>query len=593
MVAKDELEVSTPRTGIWLVSVVVVALGGGFLAGWVHRHGVLEREAAAALALARATADEEKRAARVIEVETVLARALDDAFAWRLRRRHDSFLGRALARAAGVGDASDPAQHGDEVLNEAVERLEARVAGLPPLPALAGALDDWIALEHAQLHADGARKLTALANAVDPDPRRVEVRALLGRASAGRLRELADAADLRRDPAPTLALLVKALASVGLADVAVRFGGRAVAEHSDHYELRIACADLLAERGPAQRAAARREYVAALALRPASARAWTHLGWLLAARSEDSDAALATLEAATRRVLFQAAPIYVRGLALARASHESEAKLVLLQALASDPRCAPAQAALGDLLIERDAYDPRPIAIPRDLAPTDERGWRYQLERSKEACEQSLRLFDTPEGRGGLAAVLRAQGDVAGAVALFEEGVRCHPDDATLRGQFAAVLLTAGRRSNALAQWREAIRLDEWNAAAADAYARELANGADPRLRRPGQAIEHAQRACEVDPEDAAPHRTLGIALYRSGDFGRCILELELASRIAREGSALDFCFLAMAKQQLGESDAAREYFRQAESLGDAPDPEFVRTRDEAAELLGLMRSGK
>jgi len=189
--------------------------------------------------------------------------------------------------------------------------------------------------------------------------------------------------------------------------------------------------------------------------------------------------------------------------------------------------------------------------------------------------------------------VLRAQGDVAGAVALLEEGVRRHPDDATLRGQFAAVLLAAGRRGDALAQWREAIRLDEWNAAAADAYARELANGADPRLRRPGQAIEHAQRACEVDPEDAAPHRTLGIALYRSGDFGRCILELELASRIAREGSALDFCFLAMAKQQLGESDAAREYFRQAESLGDAPDPEFVRTRDEAAELLGLMRSGK
>jgi tetratricopeptide (TPR) repeat protein len=593
MVAKDALEVSPPRTGIWLVGLVVVALGGGFLAGWVHRHGVLEHEAAAALARARAAADEEKRAARVVEVETVLARALDDAFAWRLRRRHDSFLGRALARAAGVDDASDPAQRGDEVLDEAVERLAARVAGLPPLPALAGALDDWIALEHARLHADGARKLTALANAVDPDPRRLELRALLGRASAGRLRELADAADVRRDPAPTLALLVKALAAVGLADVAVRFGARASAEHPDDYPLRIGLADLLAERGPAQRAAAHTEYVAALALRPASARAWTHLGWLLAARSEDSDAALATLEAATRRVPYQAAAIYVRGLALARASHESEAYMVLLQALAADPRCAPAQAALGELLIGRDAYDPRPIATPRDLPPMDEQGWRDQLERSKEACEQSLRLFDTPEGRGGLAAVLRAQGDVAGAIALLEEGVLRHPDDSTLRGQFAAVLLAAGRRGDALAQWREAIRLDEWNAAAADACARELANGADPRLRRPGQAVEHAQRACEVDPEDAAPHRTLGIALYRSGEFGRCILELELASRIAREGAALDLCFLAMAKQQLGESDTAREYFRQAESLGDVPDPEYERTRDEAAELLGLMRSGK
>jgi hypothetical protein len=48
-----------------------------------------------------------------------------------------------------------------------------------------------------------------------------------------------------------------------------------------------------------------------------------------------------------------------------------------------------------------------------------------------------------------------------------------------------------------------------------------------------------------------------------------------------------------MAKQQLGEADAAREYFRQAEALGEAPDAEYERTRDEAAELLGLMRSGK
>jgi tetratricopeptide (TPR) repeat protein len=596
-----DLDAAPSRTGVWLVGVVVVALGGGFLAGWVRRHGDLEREAAAARVRADEAAEAERRVARAAEIESKLAPALDDAWAWKLRRRHDSWIARALARAAGVDDAADPARRDDEVLNEAVERLEERVAGLATLPALAAALDDWACMEHSLLHADGARKLSALALAIDPDPRRAELRDLLTASSAGRLRELVDAADVRRDPAPTLALLMKTLAVTGLADLAVRVGERAVEQRPDDFPLRIALADLLSERGPARRADARRHYHAALALRPSSARTWAHLGWLLSDRPEDDAAAVALTEVATRRVPFDAATLYVRGVALARARHDGEARMVFAQALAADPRCAPAQAALGDAFIGRDVLDPiwtaPPFTWKEDAnggsGRREEQAWRDQLDLAKEAYEQSLRLFDTPEGRDGLAAVLWAQGDDAGAAALLEEAVRRHPADSALRGHLATTLLWSGRRPDALAQWREAVRLDEWNAAPRIEYARQLANGEDVRLRRPGQAVEHARRAAEVDPEEAEAHRTLGIALYRVGEWGACILEIEAAMRIDRRESVLDDCFLAMAKQQLGDGGAARELLAQADAQDAPRGGEEERARAEAGELLGLPRSGR
>ena len=68
---------------------------------------------------------------------------------------------------------------------------------------------------------------------------------------------------------------------------------------------------------------------------------------------------------------------------------------------------------------------------------------------------------------------------------------------------------------------------------------------------------------------------------------------IEAAIRIDRRESVLDDCFLAMAKQQLGDGGAARELLAQADAQDAPRGGEEERARAEAGELLGLPRSGR
>ena len=596
-------DLSPPHAGVWLVGSVVVALGGGFLAGWIHRHGLLEREAV----LERNRGDDlqsrQQRAERWIAAQAC-ARALDDAWAWRLRRRHPALVTRALCRAAGVADAADPTRSKSEVLREAVEAMRARVAELPPVPELAAELDDWVLLEREQRDVDAAAPLQELARQIDPDPRRTELRALATVSNGGRLRELAAAPPAKDDSAATLALLMKALAGAGLPDVATRLGERSVADHPDDYSLRILLADLLFDQGLPAAERARLHYEAALALRPDSSRAAAHLGWLLADQAGEGSDAVALLEVATRRHATDAALSCIRGFALARSRHFAEARQHFQRALDLDPRCALAQAGIGDTFIGRGDNQDLEIKPPpfdfgssENSSPPDparsEQAWSALLDQARSAYEQSLRLFDTAEGRDGLASVLWTQGEIEQASNELDEAVRRHPDDAILRGHLGGSYLARGRSLEALQQFREAVRLDEWDAGAQNDYAWELANGAEARLRRPGQALEHARRACELDGGNSWYRNTLGVACFRVGDFEQAVVELTAACDLPRGGGPLDHYFLAMAYHELGDPAAAREHYALAVEKSDPADREVERAREEAFTLLGLERSDR
>jgi Tfp pilus assembly protein PilF len=597
-------EQSSTHASVWLIGSVVVALGGGFLAGWIHRHGVLEREATRERARQTEVADQERRDARIAAARSC-ASALDDAWAWKLRRRHAPLLTRALARAAGVADASDPTRTKGEVVKEAVERLHELVAGLPPLPELAAELDDWALLEREQRDVDAAAPLLELARALDPEARRTELRGLFAASNGGRLRELAAAPTAPGDPPATLALLLKALAGAGLSDVAIRLGERGVATHPDDYSLRILLADLEFERGPPAAATARGHYEVALALRPTAGRAWAHLGWLLADQAGDPNAAATLMEVATRRIPNEpvaAALLYVHGVTSARARHFAEARQTFAHALDLDPRCALARAGIGDTFIDRGEYQDLVIAPPStevedSTTPPDparsEQAWSSLLDQAREAYEESLRLFDTAEARDGLAAVHWTQGDLQLAGEELDEAVRRHPDDATLRSHLAASLMQRGASSEAMAQLREAVRLDEWNAGAQNDYAWELANSGDLHVRRPGQALEHARRACELESGNAWYRNTLGVALYRTGDYEQCVAELTAASELPRGGGPFDHYFLAMALHQLGDEAAARDHYSQGVQQTNEGDAELERARTEAFTVLGLERGDK
>jgi tetratricopeptide (TPR) repeat protein len=115
-----------------------------------------------------------------------------------------------------------------------------------------------------------------------------------------------------------------------------------------------------------------------------------------------------------------------------------------------------------------------------------------------------------------------------------------------------------------------------------------LATHPDPRRRDPGRAVALARRAVELDPDEGDYWNTLGVAQYRAGDWNGAIAALEKSVALQGYNSYVGF-FLAMARWQRGERDAARRLYDQTvEWMKTAKpnDKELRRFRAEAAVLL-------
>jgi tetratricopeptide (TPR) repeat protein len=117
-----------------------------------------------------------------------------------------------------------------------------------------------------------------------------------------------------------------------------------------------------------------------------------------------------------------------------------------------------------------------------------------------------------------------------------------------------------------------------------------LATFADPALRNSASAVQLAQKAAELRPQDWMIRNTLGVARYRAGDFKGAVEELEKSVQLGNGGHSADFFFLAMAQQRLGDAKAAREWYEKGVKWMDQNAPqneELRRFRAEAEELLG------
>jgi tetratricopeptide (TPR) repeat protein len=89
------------------------------------------------------------------------------------------------------------------------------------------------------------------------------------------------------------------------------------------------------------------------------------------------------------------------------------------------------------------------------------------------------------------------------------------------------------------------------------------------------QALRWAEAAVSHEPKNLAFVNTLGVLQYRNGLYREAIANLmrsHEANRISETGpEPLDLSFLAMAHHALGETEKAREYFRQLTSLCEQP----------------------
>ncbi len=119
----------------------------------------------------------------------------------------------------------------------------------------------------------------------------------------------------------------------------------------------------------------------------------------------------------------------------------------------------------------------------------------------------------------------------------------------------------------------------------------KMATFADARLRNPRRAVELAQKAVELAPQDRNIANTMGIAQYYSGNWRESLAWLEKSSRLSSGGDSFDWFFQAMAHYQLGDKDEAGKWYDKSVEWMEKNQPsdeDLVRFRAEAEQLLGI-----
>jgi WD40 repeat protein/tetratricopeptide (TPR) repeat protein len=185
------------------------------------------------------------------------------------------------------------------------------------------------------------------------------------------------------------------------------------------------------------------------------------------------------------------------------------------------------------------------------------------------------------------------------AIASYREAIRLKPEHGEAHLRMGVALRRLGRYPEAIAAYEEAVRLNPQSASECNYLAWLLASCPKPELRDPKRAVELARRATELAPENLAYWNTLGVALYRTGDWSGTIAALEKSQELDHKGFALghNALFLAMSHWQLGDWEMAYAWYeegvdfadRNKEALAkDERGEEIVRFRAEAAELMGI-----
>ena len=158
--------------------------------------------------------------------------------------------------------------------------------------------------------------------------------------------------------------------------------------------------------------------------------------------------------------------------------------------------------------------------------------------------------------------------------------------------KLVSLLWELGRQSEAAEPYRKALELDPENHVINNDRAWFLATSPEPGLWDAALAVQLAKKAVKARPKTGSYRNTLGVALYRNGDYKAAVAELETAISLHEGGSSFDWFFLAMAHWRLGERDEARTWFDRAVQWMEKYQPhddELRRFRAEAEAMLADM----
>src|SRR5262249_39401002 len=147
----------------------------------------------------------------------------------------------------------------------------------------------------------------------------------------------------------------------------------------------------------------------------------------------------------------------------------------------------------------------------------------------------------------------------------------------------------AGRFDEAIAESEKAIAFSGDRADASNLLAWILATCPDASRRDARRAVELARDAVALAPKRGEYSNTLGVALYRAGNWNGAIMALNQS--VALQGpNSWDGFFLAMARWKSGDHTEARRSFDEAVRwmAKNKPNDDLRRFRAEAAELLEI-----
>jgi len=482
-----------------------------------HLHAGIEAEAAAA-----------ERAASRARAETELLAFLDEI-------------------AMNRGDRLDHART-DAEYAKALPDLAA-LAACDRKAELAAHLDLWTWLRREYVQDRDWRPLDAAARKLDPDPLRNRIRTAAAAEEVIALRTLAAEIDVASTNVRSLDLLGVVLDEAGDADAAAALLRRVFHHHPGDFWIHFH----LAHCSPPEESAA--HCIAAIALRPASAVAYSDLGIALRKTGELDDAIAAGRES-IRLDPSNARAHNNLGVALYDQGDDDGALESYREALRLDPGLAMTHANLGTLL------------------------WRkHDFEAAIEAFEISLRLDSESRSAAnthvGLGAALMSAGRLEDALVTLAEAVRLDPKSANAHLHLGIALRGNARIEEAEKSLREALRLDP------DSSNGHFQLGLIHQTRgERDEAIAAFRLAARLDPSNTIAHVALGAALHRKGRLDEAISEIRKVVRLVPDQPwpRNNLGTLLMRK---GNVKAAREQYREAIRI----DPEYALAHMNLGEL--------
>jgi tetratricopeptide (TPR) repeat protein len=280
---------------------------------------------------------------------------------------------------------------------------------------------------------------------------------------------------------------------------------------------------------------------------------------------------------------------FVKGTALLDLGDPARAEPSLREAVRLQPTNVPALINLAQILVDAEpkeavgflndaleVYRADPRSVPRMAGPL------IYLWRGK-----ALTCAGDPDG---------ALESLGRALELYEAAPEvcppiCGPLIHAFRGD---ALATQGEYEDATAAWNRSIGLGLEDPNLYNQVAWQLATAAVADVRDPARAVELARKAVALASREKSFRNTLGIALYRTGEWAEALAELKQSMELGSGGDAFDWYFVAMAHGKLGHPPAvARSFYDKAVAWMEEQRPddeELKRFRSEAEAVLGIAK---